>query len=187
MGGGRAFVHIHAHIEGAVALEAEAAGRFVDVIAGEAQVGEEHVGGRAPGFEGVADGGEVAVVGANGCLGGGLRDVGLGQGKVGGVGVVEDDGAAGLGACGDGSGVAPEACGAVEVCFVGLRAGCKDGDAVGEQDRCVGGVVGGGGRGGHGGRVRGGTVNDMRKTGDARAGRVRILRGTDANACCHCE
>ncbi len=176
IGGGGAFVHIHAHIEGSVAFETEAAGGFVDVVAGEAQVGQEHVGGRAPGFEGVADGGEVAVMGADGCSGGGLGDVGLGQGKVAGVGVVQDDGAAGLGACGDGGGVTPEAGGAVEIGFVGVRSGCKDGDAVGEQDRGVGGVVGGGGRSGHGGGygdVSGrGECGERRRAGVGREGRV---------------
>ena len=99
-----------------------------------------------------------------------MGDVGLGQGKVAGVGVVQDDGAAGLGACGDGGGVTPEACGAVKIGFVGLRSGCKDREAVGEQDRGVGGVVGGGGRSGHGGRVRAGDGEQHAKDGRREGG-----------------
>jgi hypothetical protein len=123
-------------------LEGEAAEGRVDLVGGEAEVGEDEIGFEV-GFEEASRGvGEVAVEGDD--LRGGISgfDCGGCEGEVGGVGVVEDDGS-GLQERGESGGVAAEAGGAVQAGVVGL--GGEGGEDFGEED---------GGVGGHGARVQ---------------------------------
>lgn len=147
---------VEAHVEGAFAHEGEAAGGVVHLVGGEAEIGEKHVGGE-PGVAHLARKvGKVALerVDAGAGSSGGL-DVGGGVGEVRGVGVVEDDGARGVGRgvigrpcdgrvarChfrGDGGGVASEAGGAVGVGLA--RARGEGGEALAPEDGDVGGGV----------------------------------------------
>ena len=137
-GGGLAAAGVHAHVEGAVELHGEAAGRVIDLHGGDAEVGENEVGGGdLLAGEGLGEPGEIAADGGED-IGSEAEfaQAGLGLGEFDGVGVEADQPAAGLKAREEFPRVTAEAEGAINGDLAG--GGGEDRQNLGDHDGAVG-------------------------------------------------
>lgn len=123
---------IEAHVERAGALEGEAAGGVLDLVGGEAEVGEEEVGAEAEAEQRGGEFGEVAPDVEDAEARCGERGAGAGVGEVGGIDVVEDERAVGKEARGEEGGVPAQSGGAIHegLAWLGIEEGE---DLVGED------------------------------------------------------